>query len=196
MIAYLKFQPYSRYTEQNVNSNQTPDFFDTFRFPMDQYATVVDYIRHDIRLDRNQKPKNFYTFQVYFKKEGSEQETSETIMLEKVYGDFKKLHQQLTETFENEVKEYDKIDHVIKGGHASEGNFIQIGPLEKGSYDSNSSANANIMLTQRALDEYYIFGKTYKEEAQRILAQLPVLPSKFDESSSEGGVDGPRVSAN
>ena len=52
------------------------------------------------------------------------------------------------------------------------------------------------MLTQRALDEYYMFGKAYKEEAQRILKNLPELPSKFDESSSEGGLDGPRVSAN
>ena len=61
---------------------------------------------------------------MYFKKDEDDKETSETLVLEKVYGDFKRLHQQLTDTFKNEVSEYEKIETVVRGGHAGEGNFI------------------------------------------------------------------------
>ena len=35
LIGYLKFQPYSVYAEQSLNTNTRPDFYDTFRFPLD-----------------------------------------------------------------------------------------------------------------------------------------------------------------
>jgi hypothetical protein len=36
-------------------------------------------------------------------------------------------------------------------------------------------------LNQRTSEEFYRFGKTYHDEAKRILTHLPQLPSKFNE---------------
>ena len=78
-------------------------------------------ISHQIKLDKKQRPKVFYVMQVNFKprKEPSKKERKfagrkdkgkdggknqkeaevRSIKIEKVYGDFKRLHEHITDTF-------------------------------------------------------------------------------------------------
>lgn len=73
---------------------------------------------HGIRLDQNQKPKNFYLLEVSFKNDkkhkSAQQKDWLTISQEKVYGDFKRLHSYIIETFQNEIREYERMENIMQ----------------------------------------------------------------------------------
>ena len=56
---------------------------------------------HEIGVDKKQNPKNYYKLVVNF--------GENKIIMDKVYGDFKKLHKHIVDTFENEIKEWEKF---------------------------------------------------------------------------------------
>lgn len=88
----------------------TKEFFDTQNFPLSiDSGTKATIPSHEIKLDHNQKPKNFYRLVVHFK-QGK-------ISMDKVYGDFKRLHNHIRETLETEIKEW---DHYLATGDKTE----------------------------------------------------------------------------
>jgi len=42
---------------------------------------------------------------------------SRKIVLEKVFGDFKRLHSHLIETFQNELKEFERFERIASYSH-------------------------------------------------------------------------------
>lgn len=80
----------------------------------------------EVRLDQEtQKPKVFFKVEIVFRvlklaKNAPEtlEETgsSKRITMEKVYGDFKRLHQHITDTFQNEVQEYERLKEIAQSG--------------------------------------------------------------------------------
>lgn len=88
-------------------------FFDIKRFPINS-DTKIEFTSQSIRLDQEQKAKACYSLQVVFNKAESDQQT--IITLKKLYGDFKKLHNHILMTFDNELKEYQKIEELTSSG--------------------------------------------------------------------------------
>jgi len=148
LLNFVGFAPYSQPTrglsyadEASMGGKQafiegiTPELFNIENFSLSAQTTFVRIGSHQIRLDQNQKPKNFYVIQIYFKdaarekgkkagrkdnavaqdnqREGGPQVTINQIQLEKVYGDFKRLNEYIVETFQNEIKEYERFEQMM-----------------------------------------------------------------------------------
>ena len=96
------------------------------------------------------------------------------ISMDKVYGDFKKLHYHIRETFETEIKEWERY---LESGESE----IEISSLAE-------QSDHPILLSKRVAEEIGKFGRHYHEEATRILRDMPELPSKFEDE------EGSRVS--
>jgi len=112
IVNFIQYHPYNQMNEsldqsgyqsrRNTEAAEMP-FFDTKNYVINQnMEKLVKITKHEIRLDENQKPKNFYKL-LLTPKPG---ETMANITLEKVYGDFKRLHVHIEETFNNELKEF------------------------------------------------------------------------------------------
>ena len=115
IVNFIQYQPYNQMNEimnqsiygsrRNTEDVSLP-FFETSTYIIDQdMENPLKIITHEIRLDGNQKPKSFYKLQL-LPSQGGHRE----ITLEKVYGDFKRLHVHIEETFKNELKEFQRID--------------------------------------------------------------------------------------
>lgn len=199
-------------------------------FAKDQ--TRVNIKSHGIRLDQNQKPKNFFLLEVSFNNASKPLGPSskgaraqqQTITQEKVYGDFKRLHAYIIETFQNELKEFERLERFMSQGrskgslhladHAGVANDELATMLSQGTIgsgrmtiiqgsgpDGENSENGNgaIVLNQRTSEEFYRYGKQYYDEAKRILTHMPRLPSKFsdvgDGHVASNALEGARVTS-
>lgn len=99
-----------------------------------------------------------YSLQVAFKREQSDHQS--VIGLEKLYGDFKKLHNHILITFENELKEYQRIEDLTSSGELKASQKIQISAI--GSYKGAQGGDpVALYLDQRTSDEFYTYGKSY-----------------------------------
>ena len=90
------------------------------------------------------------------------------IVMDKVYGDFKKLHKHIIDTFENEIKEWEKfmLNRAVIG--------TEISSLVE-------QSDHPITLSKRIIEEFEKFGRYYHDEAIRICENIPELPSKFED---------------
>lgn len=155
LLNFLGFHPYAAKPNRGMNygnersttGNQTalaegvtPEFFDIQKFNLSGLSTFIKIEAHQIRLDQNQKPKNFYVMMVYFKERADPKASQNSqkgrrlkaqkgidksdanepkqvihsIKLEKVYGDFKRLNEHIVDTFQNEIREYERFQNAIK----------------------------------------------------------------------------------
>jgi hypothetical protein len=69
-----------------------------------------------------------------------------------------------------------------------------MGTLNK-SHSTTGTDQSGIILNQRTSEEFYRFGKTYHDEAKRILTYLPTLPSKFNETAVMSSSQAPRITS-
>ena len=65
--------------------------------------------------------------------------------VEKVYGDFKRLHSYIIETFQNELKEYERVESIMQSGEHGQGEsyFISMNPS-----NDNSTSIGNLNKTE------------------------------------------------
>lgn len=198
----------------------TPEFFDHQQFGIAAQSTVVRLVAHQIRLDQSKKPKSFYEMQVFFqekledkidyrkkKSEDSEKDagakgqapTVRSIKLEKVYGDFKRLHEHITDTFRNEISEYERFQSLIDGRNTEyviagdetqrliSMNFDTGGGTQKFreatdlTVGTQQSESNGIILDEGTIKEHERYGLMYFEEAKRILTHMPKFPAKHQE---------------
>ena len=200
-------------------------------FAKDQ--TRVDIKSHGIRLDQNQKPKNFFLLEVSFNNASKPLGPSskgaraqqQTITQEKVYGDFKRLHAYIIETFQNELKEFERLERFMSQGTHARGSLhladhagianddiatmIRQGTIGAGRMtlglasgpdgENSSCGNAGIVLNQRTSEEFHRYGKQHYDEAKRILTHMPRLPSKYsdigEEQMAPSALEGARVTS-
>ena len=114
------------------------------------------------------------------------------MIIEKLYGDFKKLNAFIIDSFTNEVKEYERVEKVTSSGEIKNKKQVQIAPLES-AYEQKQGS-PSIHLNSWAADEFYQYGKIYYDEARRILQNLPKLPSKFEQNNNLTEENGNRIS--
>lgn len=119
------------------------------------------------------KPKQYYSFWVNFNASGKR------IEIEKLYGDFKKLHHFIKATFLSEAKEYERIDELTANKANNQPVIASTGPLFDSSAGNGGQSGPAIVLNNWTSDEFYEYGKIYYDEAKRILENLPPLPNKY-----------------
>jgi hypothetical protein len=111
----------------------------------------------------------------------------QTIKIEKVYGDFKRLHAHIIETFQNELKEYERFRKMQrKSGRPSQGVSNQMSASVKSEFSSSThtgrAEGMEIDLSHPiAIEEFSKYGQIYHDEAKRILTHMPRLPSKYND---------------
>lgn len=182
LLDFIEFNPFNptkqvkEIKDEQNNRNQLPAaFFDGINFPIAK-ETEIEVKSHSIRLSeidgKEMKPKQFYSFWVDFK-------NGKRIEIEKLYGDFKQLHQFIRTTFQTEAKEYERIDELTasKGKVNNDLVIASTGLLFDST--SNNQSGPSIVLNQWTSDEFYEYGKIYYDEAKRILESMPSLPNKY-----------------
>lgn len=87
-------------------------------------------INHFIRLDQNQKAKNFFVLEININAGGDQQSRSTKIILEKQYGEFKRLHQHLIDTYTAEIKEYERIEQLTSSGDLKKNTQVSITDID------------------------------------------------------------------
>ena len=135
---------------------------------------------HKIKYNKEQKPKTFYEVKVFFqqqksKKKGNAEVEVNLITLEKVYGDFRRLHDYIIETFNNEVAEYERFEQMQAQEQSMEVRSLSLAKQS----DLEDPEENIIIMNEGTSEEIYSFGKHYYQEAKRILSHLPRLPPKY-----------------
>jgi hypothetical protein len=176
LLDFIEFVPFTCTRTERSSDSQISlpaNFFDVYSFTFGHKEFQVKWKQHLIRLDEKQKPKNFFTLEVLFSKSGSVME------LERLYGDFRRLHEYVVATFENELREYESIERATSQGEIKEGKQVAIAPLSSTYGVAGKDEGGSIVLNKRTSEEFYDYGRVYMEEAKRILESLPTFPSKF-----------------
>ena len=121
LMIFIGFVPDPSQKKLEDQTPISPKFFDILRYQINPNLCQASIRNHAIRLDENQKPKSFYFVEVDFKllkiansQNQSDQDQNDKVVLEKVYGDFKRLHAHILETFQNELKEFERIQQIIE----------------------------------------------------------------------------------
>jgi len=110
LMVFIGFVPDPNQKQLDDSNQISPKFFDILRYQINPNLCQASIRNHSIRLDENQKPKSFYFVDINFKllkivnsqskqNVAVEMEQNDKIVLEKVYGDFKRLHAHILETF-------------------------------------------------------------------------------------------------
>ena len=115
LLEFIEFEPYQANKVKEPSSDNDLEildepsstspsfslvFFNEASFPIGKEEIEISQKSHQIRLNQQLKPKKYYSFNVLFKKSGA------MIELEKLYGDYKKMHEFIKLTFQNEINEY------------------------------------------------------------------------------------------
>lgn len=118
-LEFLEFIPTSMVKNEEVKEEDedieyhqhfSPVYFEAEKYVFNTNKVLIKPKNHQVRLDPQQKPKTYYVFTVDFEGTGAK------IQLEKLFGEFKKLNRFITTTFENEIKEYERIEALTAQG--------------------------------------------------------------------------------
>jgi hypothetical protein len=111
--------------DDQYNHNFMPYFFDAIKFAINDDDVEVIAKNHTIRLNPQQKPKTYYIFDIEFKTIGAK------IHIEKLYGEFKRIHAFILSTFKNEIKEYERFEQITAQGAINDEKDVVIAPLKQ-----------------------------------------------------------------
>ena len=87
-----------------------------------------------------------------------------------MFGDFKRLDEYIRQTFEREIEEYDRFDTHQK----SEQGSVRALSMSQSQHDEELIKIDDVI--QKDISNY---GKRYRDEAQRIVNEMPRLPPKY-----------------
>lgn len=187
-------------------SDVSPSFYEIDKYKVAAPpGTVVVMDQHKVHLDDKNKPKTFYTIKVFFqdkqplKKNAADQSPVQlhVLSMQKVYGDFKRLHNYIIETFENERTEYERFQELQSQQVGDQSRMPSLSfsqnDLNKMKVNGLDENNNFIALNDRTSEELYEYGKQYYDEALRILENLPMLPAKCEQVDFMGSSEKTKV---
>jgi len=99
LLDFLEYHAAAVSKEHVEEQALSAPFLDCVMFPVHPDTCEVVAKTHMIRLNQQQKPKTYYQFELHFN-------NGAKIVIEKLFGDFKKLHSFVLTTFQNEMKEF------------------------------------------------------------------------------------------